>query len=273
MDYLLIVIGFFLLIVGANFLVDGSVGLARRFKVSDLVIGLTIVAFGTSAPELVVNLVAALSGQTDIALTNIIGSNMINTYVILGATALFYPVKSQLSSRRFDIPLNILGPLLLFALAWFDSSLSRIDGLVLLAFFILFMYRTVRKTKTIKEVPDVDVAEQPQKAKSIWGAVSLILGGLVMLVLGGQLIVKSATNIAESLGISQAIIGLTIVALGTSLPELATSVVAAIKKNSDIALGNVVGSNIFNIFFVLACSATIRPLPAYLTWMIRNVIG
>lgn len=265
MDYLLIVVGFVLLVFGANYLVDGAVGIAKRFNVPSLVIGLTIVAFGTSAPELVVNLVAALNpGTTDIALTNIIGSNMINTYVILGATALFYPVKSQSSSRKFDIPLSILAPLMIFVLAFLaDSTVSRLDGVILLLFFVVFMYRTVSKTKTLKEIPEIQEAEQQQNPQKLWLSALLVVGGLVMLVIGGQLIVNSATSIAESLGISQAIIGITIVALGTSLPELATSVVAAIKKNSDIALGNVIGSNIFNVFFVLGTSAVIRPLPAY----------
>lgn len=266
MDYILIIIGFVALVIGANFLVDGSVGVAKRFNVPDLVIGLTIVAFGTSAPELVVNLVAAFDPTTtDIALTNIIGSNSINTFVILGATALVYPIKSQLSSRKFDIPLSLAAPLVLLLLAWLtDSTISRFDGVLLLLIFCFFMFVTVRKTKTVKDVPEIqELGEASSKPKRVWISILLILGGLAMLVVGGQLIVNSATKIAEALGISQAIIGLTIVALGTSLPELATSVVAAFKKNSDIALGNVIGSNIFNVFFVLGTSALVRPLPAY----------
>ncbi len=258
-DYLLIVAGFALLIFGANFLVDGSSGLAKRFNVSNLIIGLTVVAFGTSAPEMVVNLVAALNpGSTDIALTNIIGSNMINTFVILGAAAVVFPIASQKSSRRFDIPLSLIAPVAVFLLSM-NGILSLSDGLILLLFFIWFMYTNIRNAV---RHPEEEQAED-YKPMKIWKAILLIIGGLATLVGGAQLIVPSATNIAASYGISQSVIGLTIVALGTSLPELATSVVAAFKKNSDIALGNVIGSNIFNVFFILSSSALVRPLPVY----------
>ena len=258
-DYLLIVAGFALLIFGANFLVDGSSGLAKRFNVSNLIIGLTVVAFGTSAPEMVVNLVAALNpGSTDIALTNIIGSNMINTFVILGAAAVVFPIASQKSSRRFDIPLSLIAPVAVFLLSM-NGILSLSDGLILLLFFIWFMYTNIRNAV---RHPEEEQAED-YKPMKIWKAILLIIGGLATLVGGAQLIVPSATNIAASYGVSQSVIGLTIVALGTSLPELATSVVAAFKKNSDIALGNVIGSNIFNVFFILSSSALVRPLPVY----------
>lgn len=247
------------MIFGANFLVDGSSGLAKRFNVSNLIIGLTVVAFGTSAPEMVVNLVAALNpGSTDIALTNIIGSNMINTFVILGAAAVVFPIASQKSSRRFDIPLSLIAPVAVFLLSM-NGILSISDGLILLLFFIWFMYTNIRNAV---RHPEEEQAED-YKPMKIWKAVLLIIGGLATLVGGAQLIVPSATNIAASYGVSQSVIGLTVVALGTSLPELATSVVAAFKKNSDIALGNVIGSNIFNVFFILSSSALIRPLPAY----------
>lgn len=258
MDYLFIVTGFVLLIAGANFLVDGASGMAKRFNVPNLIIGLTVVAFGTSAPELVVNLVAAFNPTTtDIALTNIIGSNMINTFVILGAAAVVYPIVSQKSSRRFDIPLSILAPVIVLLMI-LSGELSRIDGAILLLFFAGFMYSTF--CRSIKN-PD----EQPEdyKPMKIWKSLLLIAGGLAALVGGAQLIVPAATNIAAGFGVSSAIIGLTVVALGTSLPELATSVVAALKKNPDIALGNVIGSNIFNVFMVLSTSAVVRPLPSY----------
>ena len=260
MDYLLILVGFIILIVGAHFLVDGASGMAKRFNVSNLIIGLTVVAFGTSAPELVVNLVAALNpGTTDIALTNIIGSNMINTYVILGVAALIYPIVSQKSSRRFDMPLSLMAPVAVLLLVWgMNGQVNRAGGLILLLFFIWFMTVMIRKAMKHPEE-----AEEDFKPMKIWLAIIMILGGLGGLIGGAQLIVPSATRIAESLGVSQSVIGLTIIALGTSLPELATSAVAAFKKNSDIALGNVVGSNIFNVFFVLGISAVIRPLPAY----------
>lgn len=260
MDYLLILAGFVILIVGAHFLVDGASGMAKRFNVSNLVIGLTVVAFGTSAPELVVNLVAALNpGTTDIALTNIIGSNMINTYIILGIAALIYPIASQKSSRRFDMPLSLMAPVAVLLLVWgMNGEVNRAGGLILLLFFVWFMTVMVRKAMKHPEQ-----AEEDFKPMKIWLALIMILGGLGGLIGGAQLIVPAATCIAESWGVSQSVIGLTIIALGTSLPELATSAVAAFKKNSDIALGNVVGSNIFNVFFVLGISAVIRPLPAY----------
>ena len=260
MDYLLILVGFVILIVGAHFLVDGASGMAKRFNVSNLVIGLTVVAFGTSAPELVVNLVAALNpGTTDIALTNIIGSNMINTYIILGIAALIYPIASQKSSRLFDMPLSLMAPVAVLLLVWgMNGEVNRAGGLILLLFFVWFMTVMVRKAMKHPEQ-----AEEDFKPMKIWLALIMILGGLGGLIGGAQLIVPAATRIAESWGVSQSVIGLTIIALGTSLPELATSAVAAFKKNSDIALGNVVGSNIFNVFFVLGISAVIRPLPAY----------
>ena len=258
-DYLFILVGFILLIFGANYLVDGASGLAKRFNVSNLIIGLTVVAFGTSAPELVVNLIAAINpSTTDIALTNIIGSNMINTYVILGAAAVVFPIISQKSSRRFDIPLSLIAPVAVLLLSY-NGLLSLTDGLVLMLFFIWFMYSNI--SKAIKH-PEDEQAENFKPMK-IWKASLMIIGGLGALIGGAQLVVPAATNIALNFGISQSIIGLTIVALGTSLPELATSVVAAFKKNSDIALGNVIGSNIFNVFFILSTSAIIRPLPSY----------
>jgi len=264
MQYILIIIGFGLLIFGANYLVDGASGIARRFKVSDLVIGLTIVAFGTSAPELVVNLFAVLgSGTTDIALTNIIGSNQINIFIILGLSALVLPIKSQKSSRKFDIPLSMLAPLLLLIPVFFRDAVTRTDGVLLLVIFSFFMFVTARKAKKTSTSLQSETTGETGKRYNTWLYVIMVVGGLVLLVVGGRIIVSSAVAIAESLGISQVIIGLTIVALGTSLPELATSVVAAFKKNSDIALGNIIGSNIFNVFFILGISSTIRPLPIY----------
>lgn len=274
-NLLFIIIGFVLLVFGANYLVDGSVGIAKRFNVPDLVIGLTIVAFGTSAPELVVNLVAAFNPETtDLALTNIIGSNTINTFVIIGLTALIFPIKSDVISRKFDIPFSLMAPLVVLLMAkCFGNEVSRFNGVMLLVIFAFFMYATVRRTINTKDCCPIEEVEESIKSKKVWLLLTLIIGGLVMLVFGGQLIVKGATKIAESMGISQAVIGLTIVALGTSLPELATSVVAAFKKNTDIALGNAIGSNIFNVFFVLGISATVRPLPAYPSMSIDLLIA
>lgn len=261
LSYLLIVAGFVFLIMGADWLVNGASGLAKRFNVPDLVIGLTVVAFGTSAPELVVNLVAAIKGSSEIALTNILGSNIINTLVILGVSALIYPVASQASSRKRDIPLSIFAGfavLLLVLLTQGDGGVNRWGGVLLLLCFCFFMFFTMRHARK-------NPAESAEEYTPIpaWKAVGLILVGLLGLIVGGQAIVASAQNIARSWGVSEHIIGLTVVALGTSLPELATSAMAAYKKNSDLAIGNVIGSNIFNVFFVLGVSACIRPLASY----------
>jgi len=255
---ILLITGFVLLIKGADWLVDGASAVAKRFHVSELVIGLTVVAFGTSMPEFVVNLCSVAEGVTDIAITNILGSNIINIFVILGLTALVYPISSQLQSRRVDMPLATLAGVLALFLGMIGGVIGRWDALILMAVFIVFMYLTLRKSKVYAQEREVVETTMP-----IGKSVAFILGGLLGLVIGGELIVKSAVSIAHTLGVCDAIIGLTIVALGTSLPELATSVIAATKKNSDLALGNVLGSNIFNVFFVLGVSGLVRPLPIY----------
>ena len=261
-----IVVGFVALVKGADWLVDGASAIAKRFGISDLVIGLTVVAFGTSMPEFVVNMVSVAEGSTDLAITNIVGSNIINTFVILGLTALVYPIVSQKRSRDFDIPMSIIAGVLVLIFVAVQlpfgeagKGIGHLGGGVLLAFFCYFLYNTFRNAKEgVKELKSEGVKEL-----TIQRAIGLIIGGLVGLVVGGELIVKSAVDLATRMGVSEAIIGLTIVALGTSLPELATSVIAAAKHNSDIAIGNVFGSNIFNVFFVLGTSAAIHPLPAY----------
>ena len=262
----ILVAGFVFLILGADWLVDGASGIAKRYQVSDLVIGLTIVAFGTSMPEMIVNLVSVVHGTTDIAITNILGSNTINVFIILGLTAIVYPVASQKSSRKFDIPFAMAAGLLVLIFVAADNlfgngtaGIGRGEGIVLLIFFVIFMVLTFRRAKV---APSTIQAGNYRPMKT-WKALVLIVFGLLLLVCGGEMIVKSSVKIATDLGISDAIIGLTVVALGTSLPELATSVVAAFKKNSDLALGNVIGSNIFNVFFVLGISSVIHPLPAY----------
>ena len=263
-----IVVGFVALVKGADWLVDGASAIAKRFGISDLVIGLTVVAFGTSMPEFVVNMVSVAEGSTDLAITNILGSNIINTFVILGLTALVYPIVSQKRSRDFDIPLSIIAGILVLAFVAVElpfgecgKGIGRMGGIVLLLMFCYFLYNTFRHAKDHPDESEEVIVKSEELP--VRRAIALMLGGLVGLVVGGELIVKSAVDIAVRCGVSEAIIGLTIVALGTSLPELATSVIAAAKHNSDIALGNVFGSNIFNVFFVLATSAIVRPLPAY----------
>ena len=288
----LIIAGCAALIKGADWLVEGASGLAKKYGVSDIVIGLTVVAFGTSMPEFVVNMVAVGQGSTEIAITNVLGSNIINTFVILGCTALIFPISSQKSTRRFDIPFSLLAALLVLLFAVYNSPswlhvehifdmhianpsvydwgsiqmgagtsgfISGIGGSILLIFFLIFLWHNFKGIGTASQTE----SNEDYKPMSAKRALALIIGGLVGLVVGGEVIVKSATSIAQSLGVSDAIIGLTVVALGTSLPELATSCMAAFKKNCDIALGNVVGSNIFNIFFILGTSACVMPLPGY----------
>lgn len=262
---IILILGLVFLVKGADWLVDGASALAKRFGISDLAIGLTIVAFGTSMPEFVVNIVSVADEATDLAITNILGSNIINTFVILGLTAIVYPVVSQKHSRKFDLPMSILASIMVLVLVIFHSpfspdetGISRLGGIMLIIVFAIFLSVTI-----LYGINHPDEASAEIKQVSVLKAVILVLIGLLLLVVGGEMIVKSAVKIAVRLGVGEAIIGLTIVALGTSLPELATSVVAATKKNSDIAFGNVIGSNIFNVFLVLGVSAVIHPLPAY----------
>jgi cation:H+ antiporter len=264
LTYVLFIIGLVFLVKGADFLVDGASALARRLRVSTLIIGLTVVAFGTSAPELIVNVYASIQGATEIAIGNILGSNIANTFLILGISAIIYPLVVTKDTVWKQIPLCLLAAVVLGILAndaLIDhagrSVLSRTDGLVLLTFFLVFMYyifETARKQRNESE------ATEPER-QSLTKALFIVFLGLIGLSLGAKWIVDGAVKIAETLGTSQALIGLTIVAIGTSLPELATSVMAAYRKNADLAVGNIVGSNIFNIFFILGVSSVIRPLP------------
>ena len=263
LDTLFLVCGLALILLGANGLTDGAAAVAKRFHISDLVIGLTIVAFGTSAPELVISCMAALGGSADMAIGNVVGSNIFNVLAIIGVTAMVMPIKVGEGTLSKEIPLVVLASMVLAFCAndvLLDGGsanvISRIDGLVLLGFFMIFL----RYTFAIARNGGEETEGEKIKEMPIWKSVLFIFGGLVGLIYGGQLFVDGASGIASSLGVSESIIGLTIVAGGTSLPELATSVTAALKKNPGIAVGNVIGSNLFNIFFVLGCSSTIAPL-------------
>lgn len=263
LTYLLFFVGFVALIKGADFLVTGASSLAARFGVSALVIGLTIVAFGTSAPELIVNLLASFNGNTDIAIGNILGSNIANILLILGISAMVYPLAVGRGTVWKEIPFAFLAVVVMGLMAsdvLLDgaamSAITRIDGLILLAFFIIFLYYIF---SIAKEGSGAET-EKPV-VYSYTKSIVLVLLGLVGLTVGGKWIVDGAVAFATSLGVSEALIGLTIVAVGTSLPELATSAMAAYRRNVDIAIGNVVGSNIFNMFWILGVSATISPLP------------
>jgi cation:H+ antiporter len=259
LQFLLLLAGLILLVKGAGWLVDGASALAKKYHIPDLAIGLTIVAFGTSAPELVVNVIAATNGFEDIVFGNVIGSNNFNLFVILGISGLIMPLAVNSGTVWKEIPLSLLAAILLFILAgdlgFGAGILSRIDGLILFCFFAAFLYYVYRQLRTDPENIEI-------KHKAVAGHIIffLLIGGLAGLVAGGKFVVDSAVKIASELGVDQKIIGLTIVAAGTSLPELATSVVAALKKNADIAVGNIIGSNIFNIFLILSVSSLIRPL-------------
>ncbi|EFS31997.1 calcium/sodium antiporter [Bacteroides sp. D2] len=272
MNILLLIGGLILILLGANGLTDGAASVARRFRIPPIVIGLTIVAFGTSAPELTVSVSSALKGSTDIAIGNVVGSNIFNTLMIVGCTALFAPIVITRNTLRKEIPLCILSSIVLLICAndvFLDKAseniLNRVDGLLLLCFFVIFMgytFAIASKPATMEQQAEYPVIEEETEIKSLpwWKSILYIIGGLAALIYGGQLFVDGATGIARNLGVSESIIGLTLVAGGTSLPELATSIVAALKKNPEIAIGNVIGSNLFNIFFVLGCSASITPL-------------
>jgi len=262
--YFLLVLGFGFLIGGATILVDGASSLSSRLKVSDLVIGLTIVAFGTSTPELVVNIYAAVNGNAEIAIGNILGSNIANILLILGVSAIITPLMVREETVLKEIPLSLLAVIVLGILAndmLIDhlalSALTRIDGFVLLSFFIIFMYYIFSLVHTQRRMSTTFQF----KLHGLVRSVLFIVLGLAGLYIGAQWVVTGSIKLARALGISELFIGLTIVAVGTSLPELATSAMAALKRNTDIAVGNIVGSNIFNIFFILGVSAIIRPLP------------
>lgn len=261
LDIVFLIGGFVLLIKGADYLVDGASDVAKRFGVSSLVIGLTVVAFGTSAPELAVNILSAVSGNTEIALGNINGSNIANILLVLGVTALFVTIPVQSRTVIKEIPFMLLSGVVLL-MVMLDTviegtpvdMISRIDGLMLLAFFAIFIYYLFLSAK------DVTTGKTERAKRSFFIAGLLAVGGLAMLFVGGQITVNGAVGIAEGLGVSESLIALTIVALGTSLPELVTAVVAARKGQTDMAIGNVVGSSVFNILLVLGATSVIAPI-------------
>lgn len=265
MPYLLLILGFVVLIFGADYLVKGASSIAKKLKVSDLIIGLTVVSFGTSAPELAVNIMASSGGSPGMAIGNVVGSNLFNLLVIVGFAAMIKPISLQRSLVKIEIPYAILAAFVLIAVAGDEflgegsGIISRADGIVLLLFFAIFMYYIFLSAKNgqIKE----EEAPKEERVYPTLLSVLFVMGGLTALIFGGDLIVDNATELARGWGMSETVIGLTIVAAGTSLPELATSLMAAYKGNSDIAIGNVVGSNIFNIFLILGVSASITPLP------------
>ena len=263
MDYILLILGMIILIYGAHILVQGASSFAKMLNIPNIVIGLTVVAFGTSFPELMINIFASSSGQSDLAVGNVVGSNIINVLLVIGFAAIVKPLKIQTYTVRYELPFALLAMALLFVVAndglingTSYSVLHRSDGIIFLAFFVIFIYYTFVVTTTSHEQTEGHDVKEMSK----WKSALFMLGGMVGLYFGGEFIVNSATELATSWGLSQVVIGILVVALGTSLPELATSVVASLKGNADMAIGNIVGSNIFNVFLVLGTSAVINPI-------------
>ncbi len=269
LEILFLLGGFAILIKGADFLVNGASSAAKKYGISNLAIGLTVVAFGTSMPELVVSLLSAIDGKNDASFGNVIGSNNFNLLLILGVAGLIYPLVVHRNTVKWEVPMSLLAMGVLFVLVndnllWgatdspegYQGILSRLDSIILLVFFAGFLYYIYR---TMKQAPETDQGEI--KIYKTYISVLMVIAGLAMLIFGGQVVVNNAISIAQHYGLSEKLIGLTILAAGTSLPELATSTVAAYRKNTDIAIGNVIGSNIFNIFFILGVTGVISPIP------------
>ena len=258
---LLILLGLALVVFGADFLVDGASAIARRFGVSEFVIGLTIVGFGTSMPEMVVSLTGALEGNADISVGNVVGSNIMNVLLILGLTALISPIAISAQNLRRDIPVTLGVTLLMLGLGWTGGGLSRIEGVLFLLLFAGYVFWSFK-------ADSADTEEAPGKSRSLFIAILLVLGGLAALTAGGRLFVDNAVDFARNVGVSDKFIAVTLLAGGTSMPELATCIVAAVKKRGQLALGNILGSNVFNILLILGLSATITPLSfAGVQWM------
>jgi K+-dependent Na+/Ca+ exchanger family protein len=269
-DIVWLIVGLVLILTGANFLTDGASAVAKKFGITDLVIGLTVVAFGTSAPELVISVMASADGNPELAVGNVIGSNIFNILAIIGITAMVRPIAIKKSVMTTEIPMVVLSSVIILILGSsvvLDHTqaniISRVEGLLLLIFFLLFMRYTFATARNTPDAGSDPQAADTNKLKKIkmWQAIVFIIGGLAALIWGGNKFVQGASAIASGLGVSEAVIGLTIVAIGTSLPELATSIVAALKNEPGLAIGNVIGSNIFNIFMVLGTAAVVKPLP------------
>ncbi len=267
LQIILLVIGFLFLVKGADVFVEGAAGIADKFGIPQLVIGLTIVAMGTSAPEAAVSITAAFKGSADITIGNIIGSNIMNILVILGVTAVITAVPVQKSTLRYEIPFVILLSVLLVVLGY-DGSITFVDAVVLVVLFVGFIAYTI-----MMAMKEKDDTQEETKKRSVWLLLLMTAGGLAVVVLGSNLAVSAASEMAAMFGVSERFIGLTIVALGTSLPELMTSVTAARKHNADIAIGNIVGSNIFNIAFVVGLTGLITTVPFQPKFIIDGIVA
>lgn len=267
MTYVLLIAGFLLLIKGADFFVEGSAAVAKKLRVPTMIIGLTIVAMGTSAPECAVSIAASIKGSNAMAISNVVGSNIFNLMVVSGFCALFTPLIVHAKTLKQEFPFSILAAIVMLIAGFIGMTLGRIDGVILLvlfAFFLAWMVKSALKARANAE----DIEEEKVKDLGNLQCLLYIIGGIIAIVIGGDLVVDSATEIARTFGLSENLIGLTIVAFGTSLPELVTSAVAAKKGEVDMALGNVIGSNIFNILFVAGIAATVSPM----AFLMENVI-
>lgn len=273
LPYILLIVGFFILIKGADFFVEGSSSIAKKLRIPDIIVGLTIVAMGTSAPELAVSVSAALEGSSDIAIGNVVGSNILNILIILGIASVIVPITVDKSMFKRDYPMLLVIAVLLPILAVVGGNhIGRIGGIILMAVFAFYIFLTVKSALAYRKTHGQDPETEGIKVLPWWKSILYTIGGAVVIIIGGKMSVSGATDIAHQLGISEAIIGLTVVALGTSLPELVTSVVAARKGNSDIALGNIVGSNIFNVLLILGVTATIKPFDVTTESLIDQII-
>ena len=265
MEYIILIISLVGIVLGADFLVAGAVSIARKFKVSDFVIGAAIVGVGTSMPELVVSFIGALKGNADVAIGNVVGSNIFNVLGILGVTALFFPIAINKENMKFEIPLciGVSIILMLFAFNFFNGNpacISRLDGALLLIMFVGFMWYSFYRDKKNATASTTSTEELAEEKTPLWIAILKVIGGLAVLITSCDFFVDNAVAVAKSFGVSDAIISLTLIACGTSLPELAASVAAAVKKNTQLALGNIIGSNIFNITLILGVSSQVMPL-------------
>ena len=266
-QFLLLVAGFVLLVKGADVFVDGAAGIADKFGIPQLVIGLTIVAMGTSAPEAAVSITAAFNGSADITIGNVVGSNILNILVILGLSAVITVVPVQLSTLKYELPFMTAISVLILILG-LDGNITLVDGIILVVLFALFIAYTIRMAMKEKTQQD-----EEREEKKLWLLLLMTVGGLACVVLGSNVTVNAATRIATIFGVSERFIGLTIVALGTSLPELVTSVTAARRGNADIAIGNIVGSNIFNILFVVGLTSLVTTVPFQSRFIIDSLVA
>lgn len=273
MTYIFLILGFVLLIKGADFFVEGSSAVAKKVKVPSLIIGMTIVAMGTSLPECAVSVTASITNNNALAVSNVVGSNIFNLMVVCGACALFAPLAVQVGTLKKEFPFSILVGVLLLVLGYIGMEVGHVDGVILLVLFAAFLFWMVQSAKKARAAGEALEIEEEEEAEHladlpVWKCIVYIVLGAAAIAFGGDFVVDSASEIAADFGLSQNLIGLTIVALGTSLPELVTSIVAARKKEADMALGNVIGSNIFNVLFVLGIAATISPV----AFIMENVI-